>query len=248
MPPEAQTDPQRQLERDLLLRAQAGDGEAFGDLWLLLEPMLRRFVRRLVGWDSVIADEEDDILQVSAWGFYRHLGEISPPERLRAYVFRIVRNRCYDLLRQSGRAAYQTVSLDGEEDAGEWSEETLLVPTFTSTSAESAGGMNPVEDTVHWLLVNLEVRAAIDQLPEAQRQALILYAEEEMTCAEIAEVLGVQIGTVKSRLFYGKQRLRTLLKPETLALFGDVLPNEAADEASRRDERARMQSGQTSAA
>jgi len=60
-------------------------------------------------------------------------------------------------------------------------------------------------------------REAMDRLPEPQRQALILFADEELSYAEIAEVLGTNIGTVKSRLFHAKRTLRRLLRPETVS-------------------------------
>jgi RNA polymerase sigma-70 factor (ECF subfamily) len=72
------------------------------------------------------------------------------------------------------------------------------------------------EEVAHWLLIQLEVREAIDRLPEMQRQALILYSEEDLSYTEIAAVMETTVGTVKSRLFHAKQTLRRLLRPETL--------------------------------
>ncbi|MBK8136853.1 MAG: hypothetical protein IPK52_13635, partial [Chloroflexi bacterium] len=72
------------------------------------------------------------------------------------------------------------------------------------------------EEVTHWLLLGLEVRQSIDRLPELQRQTLILFCEEAMSHAEIAEVMDVSIGTVKSRLFHAKKGLRGLVRPELL--------------------------------
>lgn len=194
-------------ESDLLLRAQAGDDEAFGLLVARLEAPIRRFVWRLIG----SSDAEDDIVQDVFIAFYKHLRRLDPAQGLRPYLFRMVRNRTYDELRRRGR--YETFSLD---------EEPVEAYASFSTFAEAA---DQPEDVAHWLLIQLEVREAMDRLPELQRQALILYSEEGLPYAEIAAAMDTSIGTVKSRLFHAKQTLRRLLRPETLqaldAAFAD---------------------------
>ncbi|MEO1646438.1 MAG: sigma factor-like helix-turn-helix DNA-binding protein, partial [Chloroflexota bacterium] len=60
---------------------------------------------------------------------------------------------------------------------------------------------------------------------ESQRETLVLYSEEQMSYAEIADVMDCSIGTVKSRLYYAKKNLRGLLNPETV----DVLDDEFND-------------------
>ena len=69
-------------------------------------------------------------------------------------------------------------------------------------------------------MLHSEVQKAINRLPEIQRQAIILYCEENLTYAQIAEAMGTDIGTVKSRIFYGRKNLRNLLKPEILEALG----------------------------
>ena len=60
----------------------------------------------------------------------------------------------------------------------------------------------------------------MDRLPELQRQTMILYCEEDLTYAQIAEAMTTDIGTVKSRIYYGRKNLRKLLKPEILEALG----------------------------
>ena len=182
----------------LLERAKGGDDEAFESLQAHLEPGIRRFVRRLVGY----TDEEDDIVQDVFFALYRNLDRIDPVEKLQAYVFRIARNRCYDELRSQQR--YEEVGLDDE-------------PVALRVSFTGAADQPHPEDMTHWLLLHLEVREAMERLPETQREALILYSEFDMRYAEIAEATNVSVGTVKSRLHYAKKTLRQLLRPETLA-------------------------------
>lgn len=190
---------QQQQEIDLLKQAQNGDMEAFGELQALLDSSIRRFVWRLIGTHEA----EDDIVQDSLIALYLNLHRISPPENLRPYLFRIVRNRCYDLLRK--RRRFEHLSLDEE-------------PVETWVSLHT-GEANSPEEVTDWLMLHLEVQQAIDKLPELQRQTLILYSQENLAYNEIAEVMNCSIGTVKSRLFYAKKTLRQYISPETLKIL-----------------------------
>jgi RNA polymerase sigma-70 factor (ECF subfamily) len=188
---------------DWLADAQAGDDAAFNSLHTELAPSVRRFVGRLIGMENA-----DDVVQDVFLILYKNLESIHPPSKLRPYVFRVARHRCYDWLRKHGR--YQMV---------EWDDEPVNVRmSFQANTMET-----PHDDTAHWLLLSLEVREAIDALPDAQRQTLILYCEEELTYAEIADVMDVNIGTVKSRLHHAKKALRRLLNPQTLLAIEDSM-------------------------
>lgn len=193
----------REMEGVLLKRACAGEMDALAELRTLLEPPLRRFIRRLIG----MHENEEDILQGVFIALYQQMHRIDPVEHLRPYLFRIARNRCYDTLRAQGR--FRAVSLDDE-------------PMEIVVSFAQAEATPDPEDVAHWLLLHLEVREAMLRLPELQRQTLILYAEEEMTYAEIATAMGTNIGTVKSRLHHAKRRLRALLRVETVAALDEA--------------------------
>lgn len=185
------------LEQALLADAQQGDTIAYEDLQLLLEPAIRRFVSRMLSDPMLI----DDMVQEVFIKFYKNITNIDPPEKLRPYIYRIARNQCYDELRRMGRR--ESVSLDEE-------------PVELHVSFTQAHLQPKADDLTHWILLNIEVREAIDRLPESQRRALILHSEEEMSYAEIAEIEGVSLGTVKSRIYYAKKNLRQYLNPDTL--------------------------------
>lgn len=209
-------------EFELLRLAQQGDDEAFEQLHAALAPGIGRFVRRMIG----DGQEAEDIVQDTLLALYLNLNRIEPVEKLRPYVFRIARNRCYDLLRRGGR--YEEVSIDADED------DPVRVRVSFEIADERA---TPPEEVAHWLLLQIEVRDAMDSLPELQRQTLMLFAEENMTYNEIAEVMGVSIGTIKSRLFHAKKNLRARLKPETLAaIMEDLGDEDTENESDKREE------------
>jgi len=208
-------------EYELLRLAQQGDDEAFEQLHASLAPGIGRFVRRMIG----DGQEAEDIVQDTLLALYLNLNRIEPVEKLRPYVFRIARNRCYDLLRRGGR--YEEVSMDADQD------DDVRVRVSFEIADERA---TPPEEVAHWLLLQIEVRDAMDSLPELQRQTLMLFAEENMTYNEIAEVMGVSIGTIKSRLFHAKKNLRARLKPETLAVIMEELGDEDTENQSDKRE------------
>jgi RNA polymerase sigma-70 factor (ECF subfamily) len=191
-------------EHELLRQAQCGDYDAYEALYASLEPSIRRFVFRLIG----STQEAEDVVQDTLIALFTNMNRIDPVENLRPYVFRIARNRSYDVLRRQGR--YDQVSLDEE-------------PVALRVSFHEAADSTLPEDAAHWLLLYLEVQEAMESLPEAQRQALILYSEEGLSYAEIAEVMDVSVGTIKSRIHHAKRTLRGLLDPETLAALEDTL-------------------------
>jgi len=208
-------------EYELLRLAQQGDDEAFEQLHASLAPGIGRFVRRMIG----DGQEAEDIVQDTLLALYLNLNRIEPVEKLRPYVFRIARNRCYDLLRRGGR--YEEVSMDADQD------DDVRVRVSFEIADERA---TPPEEVAHWLLLQIEVRDAMDSLPELQRQTLMLFAEENMTYNEIAEVMAVSIGTIKSRLFHAKKNLRARLKPETLAVIMEELGDEDTENQSDKRE------------
>jgi RNA polymerase sigma-70 factor, ECF subfamily len=202
-----------QREHQLLQQACSGDYDAFEQLQDRLMQPVRRFIRHLIG----MRDTEDDIVQNVFIRLYYNMQRIDPVENLRPYLFRIVRNAAYDELREQGR--YEQISLDDDSSQTMW---------LSFTSAEDL--QSQPEELTHWLLLHLEVKTAIDRLPELQRQTLILFAEEGMSYAEIALATDTNIGTVKSRLFNAKKLLRQLLKPETvIALESELLQGENHD-------------------
>lgn len=194
------------LEYDLLQEAQGGDMDAYEELQLLLEPDIRRYVRRMVNNPYT----EDDIMQDVFIRFYMNMHNIDPVSSLRPYIFRIARNRCYDEFRSYGRT--DEMSLDDE-------------PVQMRVSFTEAHSVPKPDDITHWMLLQLEVREAIDNLPDTQRDALILYSEEQMSYAEIADIMECSIGTVKSRLYYAKKNLRGLLRPETVEVLDEEFGN-----------------------
>jgi RNA polymerase sigma-70 factor (ECF subfamily) len=179
-----------EIEQTLLQRAQQGKPDAFTALRLTLEPQVRHYIWHVIGHTMA----EDDIVQDVFTALYLNLEKMTPPEKLKPFLFRVTRNRCYDLLRQQGRR--KAVPL------------TVNIPAATPS----------LEEDAHALLLYQQIKAAMARLPEAQQQVLILYAEEEFSYEEIAAALEINIGTVKSRLHQARQAVKLMMKNPDLLL------------------------------
>lgn len=197
-------------EHTLLQLARDGQRDAFTQLQAALEAPARRFVRKLIG----PGDAEDDIIQNAFFALYMNLERLDEGDKLRPFLFRVLRNQCYDELRAQGR--YQWVSVDADGD-----DALESIPAETHTQPEEA---------THWLLLYSQVQDAIQQLPEQQRQTLLLYTTADLSYAEIAETMNTSIGTVKSRLYYAKRNLVRLLPEDTLAALDMGTESETNDD------------------
>ncbi len=175
----------------LLRRARGGDVEAFVELFEPLRPLVHAVARRLVGE----SDAEDVVMEtyLRAW---THLPGYRGGASLKTWIVRIARNACLDLLRR--RQTRPTSSLSGET-----SDDPVVVdiddPTAATPSEEAEA-----RDSVAML------RDALARLDAPHRQVLLMRYEDGLSYGEIAAAAGLPIGTVMSRLFNAKRKLRAI--------------------------------------
>jgi RNA polymerase sigma-70 factor (ECF subfamily) len=146
-------------------------------------PHLRRFARALTA-DAALAD---DLVQdcVERALLKSHLYD--PARPLRTWLYAVLRNLHVSGLRRQGRAN--------------------MVKTVDELSGFE-GAVSPAQDGQGALS---QVAAALDRLPHNQREVIVLVAVEEMSYRDVAEITGVAVGTVMSRLSRARGALRTLL-------------------------------------
>lgn len=144
-------------------------------------PRLRRYARALIG-DAAAADDLVQECLVRALANQSQWREEASP---RKWLFAILHNVHIDEARRRTRRPAQ-VQLEAAETESQ------------PADGQAGAAMFEIED-------------ALAELPEEQRQALLLVALEGLSYAEVAEVLGVPIGTVMSRIARGRERLREAL-------------------------------------
>lgn len=175
---------QNALNEYLVLLAKAGDQEAFGRLVVRWSPRLLAFATRSTG----ATEAAKDVVQETWVSAVRSLGRLDDPARFPAWIFAITARKCTDVLRAKYRGQRMASSL--ENDAA-------LEPA-------------PASDAD----AHLDLAAALQRLPREQRIAVALLYGEDMSVAEIAAVMGVPPGTVKSRLSAARQALRHFMEGE----------------------------------
>jgi len=145
-------------------------------------------------WLTQNRDEAEDLVQETYAKALKGFGSFQPGTNFRAWIFRILRNTF--LTSRTGLAATRTVPLDSEDEP----EQTVAVSRETPESIllEQAGQQ--------------QVQAALEQVPVIYREVLLLCDVEEMSYQEIADTLGVPIGTVMSRLYRARKALRAALE------------------------------------
>jgi len=189
-------------DNHLWRRVRSGDRKAFDALQVSLAPEVERFARRLLGPSEQVLE----ICQDAFMALYQGLDRLESGTHVRPFVFRVVRNLCYDVLRRQRRFDHLPV-VEGDAQS-------------TQELAWVSATQRRPEDDIAWALAMGQVYAAMDRLPEPQRQALILRFEMGLKYTEVAEALGVDVGTATSRVHYGRRGLRRLLGPEYLASLG----------------------------
>lgn len=177
----------------LVDRATAGDREARRALFERHRDTAYRVALRITGR----TEDALDVVQDSFIRAFERLGEFQRESGFQTWLLRIVSNRALDVLR--ARKVRLAVPLDG-------SDEDDLRRTSVADNREPPPGRELEAQEL-----GERLRRAIESLPPDQRAVFALYASGEMTYGQIAETLGIPIGTVMSRLYHARRRLHEML-------------------------------------
>ncbi len=193
------------MDELLLRRAQGGDPETFEQLIGPLEQLVWRVCWHYTG----NRETAEDCGQEAMIRIWRNLGSYRGDCALESWVYRIAANCCMDWLRKKKRD--QSVSMEPLREQG-------------FDPADPAPG---TEEQVIARDDRTRLREAITQLPEDQREALVMTQLERVPYDEAARLLGVSEGTVKSRVNRAKERLKEILaEGRELSPPGSVHHNE----------------------
>ena len=170
-------------DTDLITRAAAGDHDAFTQVMRIHEDRVFSVCLRIMGSrDRALDAVQDTFLTV-----FRKAGQFKAKAAVGTWIYRIAVNTCYDHLRKAKRRPADPM------------------PDYYDPADDSA------EDAIESAGVRPDIRDALQKIPEEFRAAVVLSDMEGMSLPEVAEVLGVPVGTVKSRVFRGRRQLAHLL-------------------------------------
>jgi RNA polymerase sigma factor (sigma-70 family) len=185
-------------DEQLMLAYARGDAAAFDELYARHEGALFRFVRRLLG--APLAAQADEVFQDTWMRIIAARGSFAPQGAAwRTWAFTIAHNLAMDRLRASGREVGMAARDDGE-DPLDW-----IAATLDMTHPSS-------EDLAFWRAAGQQLLRCLEELPPAQRAAFLLHHEDGASVEDLAQRLGLQFETAKSRLRYALQKLRGCMR------------------------------------
>lgn len=198
-------------------RSTVGSGESaniFSGLVRPHLPLLYRLACRFTGNQS----DAEDLLQELLARLWGRLEALRAVEDLRPWLARALHNLYVDQRRKLGRSPHGRLNSRSGDEAGE-----------DLSWIQDASGDPGARTEAQMLRERLEKLVA--QLPEEQRVVVVLRDVEGYRLDETAGILGVALGTVKSRLFRAHERLRELLQQRNLCVADFVLGSEAPGSA-----------------
>lgn len=184
----------------LIAKASSGDMSAFNTLMELHQQRMYAVAFRMCG----NREDAQDCLQEAMLRIYRAIGSFKGDSAFSTWAYRITMNACLDELRR--RKKKQSASVDELLDSGWMPADPGMTPEQQVVSRDLRGALAD----------------AIDRLPEDMRSCVVLRDIQGYAYEEIAEILQINVGTVKSRISRAREKLRTIIRssPELFGLHG----------------------------
>jgi len=179
---------ERALQSDLVARLTLGDRTAIAELYDAHHAAVRAFAKRLVGEVAAAEDLVHEVFVALPQAVRGYRGEAS----LRTFLIAVAVNHARHHVRAAARRRYAMERYEREPPRG-------------SSDPEQATGRRELA---------LALERCLDALPLDQRVAFVLCEVEERTSSEVAQIVGAPEGTVRTRLFHAKKKLRALLERE----------------------------------
>lgn len=189
---------EEQTDAELMELVKLGNNSAFDELYNRYSDRLRRFLFRMT-WDQ---DTSEDYLQETFLRLYRTRERYQPTGKFSTFIFQIAKN--YFL-------SQRRISKNHSEEVSIFQQNGNGQKPFENIRANER-----IEPEVHLIegYRSFRIRQAIASLPETQHMVFVLSHFEDMKYAEIAELLEIPVGTVKSRMHAAVNALKTMLQEE----------------------------------
>lgn len=183
----------REQELTIIRRVQHGDAEAFGMLVEAYQKNVFNVALQMTG----NREDAQDMAQEAFLKAYSSLNSFRGDSKFSSWLYRIVANVCLDFKRRQGRRPASSLTV--EDDEGE------ILELDIADESQSP------ERLLERKLTREAVRRGLAELPEEQRQILLLREIQGLSYEEIGEAMGLEPGTVKSRIFRARKKLCAFL-------------------------------------
>ncbi|MGN1346329.1 MAG: RNA polymerase sigma factor [Eubacteriales bacterium] len=193
----------------LVERAKSGDTDAFSEIVSCYERFVYHTACRVLTASGRSLSDADDIAQEAFLKAWRSLSAFRGECSFSTWLFRVTVNTAHDVIRSAIRRASVSLTQDADDETAP---EIWDVPVTSGDEIpeEAAERRETIE----------AVRRAVESLPEEQKQVIVLRDIHGLPYSEIAEILDVEVGTVKSRISRGRANLKKIL------INGNFLPSD----------------------
>lgn len=192
--------PSHDPDADLMLRVKRGNREAHEAFAALVErwqqPLISFVYRTLPD-----GAEAEDLAQAVFLQVWKTADRYQPSAKFSTFLFTVARNLCFNELRRRSRHPADTLDEPQAED------DQHPLRQIEDARQPSAA------DSAQQFEIFAKVEAALAELPEKQRTAIVLCREGELSYEEIAEVLGTSLQATKSIIHRGRELLKARLRP-----------------------------------
>jgi RNA polymerase sigma-70 factor (ECF subfamily) len=217
-PPHGYVDAVEALATELMTATKRGDREAFDELSLAVRGRAFRVAASLVG----SREDARDLTQEALLKTYRARETYREGEPFLPWFHRILRNTCFSFLRKHKRIRSHSLTRERDGEETEWEIESEGPPPFEGIERSEAV-------QVFWV--------TFEKLSARDREILALRHFDELAYREIAHALDIPEGTVMSRLFHARRRLREALTGHLDDALADYAPHAAAQDAARTEQK-----------
>ena len=182
------------MDTDLVVRAQRGDEEAFASLAVAAGDRLHAVAHRILR-DIDLAEDATQQALLTVW---RDLPQLRDPARFDAWSYRLLVRACYAEARRTRR----------------WAPNIRLLPTNEPSAADDSSAVVDRD----------QLERGFRRLSIDHRAVVVLHHYLDMPLDEVAETLGVPVGTVRSRLHHAMRGLRAALEADARSTSREAVP------------------------
>lgn len=181
-------------EYEIIRRALNNDQSAYKEILTKYEIGVRSVVRKMV-FDT---QEADDLVQEAFIKAFNSLSSFNFEFSFATWLYKIAANNCIDYLRKKRLKTYSYDKPVSQKDG--------------ETQQEFADNVANIEKQMIQSETSLQIKAAIEELPEKYRLVIVMRHQEEKSYEEISELLDLPLGTIKARIFRAREMLNKSLR------------------------------------
>lgn len=189
------TDREKILEKELVTKAKQGDDQAFEDIIKLYEQKICSTIFYMVKNPNIV----EDIAQEVFIKLYKNISKFNEQSSLYTWIYRITMNACFDEIKKEKKISYLSTFVENEDGEQE---------------VEFEDEKQNVSEIVEKKLLNEDLIKAIKSLPDEARALIVLRDIRDFTYWEIADLLKLKLGTVKSKINRARKELKIIMNKQ----------------------------------